>query len=143
MIKDRIAHSLCKLGMRISPPVVMELPDHVPVIKSRGADLEVWEDLDHGGDNVYGVLKPNRVRVNGVELMLPSGDVNTPLTISKVDGFTPLTATVTFFVKSIKVHGEGQPVANAMTEDAVHDMVSAEIKAARAERNARAVPGEQ
>lgn len=66
----------------------------------RGADIEIY-DPDDPGDT--GVIRPNFLRINGVDILTPEG---CPV---KVEGLVDLknyaTVTVTMFARSIKVHG--------------------------------------
>lgn len=75
----------------------------------RGIDLEIyeWPPLE-GGPAELGVIKPNRIRINGVECVTREG---VPVVIDGLlDKSKALTATMTIFVRSLKVHAE-EPTA--------------------------------
>lgn len=72
----------------------------------RGIDLEIYEDGPLG-DNDLGVIKPKLIRINGVECITD----NTPVEINGlIDETRALTATLTLYVRSLKVYGVyGEP----------------------------------
>lgn len=71
----------------------------------RGIDLEIYEDGPLACNDL-GVIKPTKIRINGVECITPDG---CPVWISGlVDHTQPLTATMTVFVRSLKVHGTSE-----------------------------------
>jgi hypothetical protein len=73
---------------------------------ARGVDIEVWENRD--GEPVLGVIYPNRIKINGVEVLTPESD-----SILKLRDFsrkTPVIATVEMFVRSLTIHADTTPM---------------------------------
>lgn len=67
----------------------------------RGIDLEIY-----GLPDTHGVIKPNMVRINGVECLTPE---DAPVKINGlVDKTQALTATMTVYVRSLSVHGTSE-----------------------------------
>lgn len=66
-------------------------------------DLEIWENWLDDDSARFGIVYPNRIRINGVEISTPAG---VPFKISDVSSKEPLTATITFFVRSLTIHGK-------------------------------------
>lgn len=57
----------------------------------------------HGGDNLVGVIVPDTLYINDVEVLLPE---NAKIEISPLTNRECVTATVTFFVGELTVRAE-------------------------------------
>lgn len=67
----------------------------------RAVDLEIYEEIDPE----VPIIKPNRIRINGVECLTPD---NAPVLVEGlIDKTKPLTATITVFIRSLRVHAVG------------------------------------
>lgn len=70
----------------------------------RGIDLEIYEDVTGYAEDVdaLGIIKPTGIRINGVECLTPE---DAPVRINGlVDKTQALTAVMTLYVRSLKVH---------------------------------------
>jgi hypothetical protein len=65
---------------------------------ARGVDLEIFETADPGPQ---GVIYPNRIVIDGVELMTPEG---AEVTITTSLATKPAVATITFYCRSVHIH---------------------------------------
>lgn len=68
----------------------------------RGIDLEIFE-IVKDGEGALGIIRPNCIRINGADCLTPQDSVVEVRGL--LDGGL-LTATVTLFVRSLKVHAE-------------------------------------
>lgn len=86
------------------PGVVREFHTPDDADDMRAIDLEIYESPPIPADWPLGIIKPNRIRINGVECVTPE---DMPVRVmGLVDKKHPLTATITLFVRSLKVHAE-------------------------------------
>lgn len=72
----------------------------------QGVDLEIFEEVR--GD--VPILKPNRVRLNGVEVILPA---DATIEISKIRSRQTVDVTLTMMVRSLSIHREEPASASA------------------------------
>lgn len=69
-----------------------------PSQRPRGADIEII-DRNHGDDG----LVPSALRINGVEILIPSGAT---IKIDDISDDSFVTATITMFVRSLTITSE-------------------------------------
>lgn len=82
-----------------------------PKLSPRGVDLEIVESNAAKGVNDRGAIKPFEVIINGESVLTPMGypvEIH-PLLADDGGGRPCAMATVTFFVRSLKVHAEERP----------------------------------
>jgi hypothetical protein len=104
LIDAAVAIDLPTVQLAAVPGVTRELYEDTNGPDFRAVDLELYEYPPLPADWRIGVIKPNRIRINGVECVTPDG---APFVIEGLlDKKKSLTATMTLFVRSLKVHAE-------------------------------------
>jgi hypothetical protein len=74
----------------------------MPEIEARGADLEIFEKRSR--ENTLNVLRPNRMRINGAEVLIPA-DTKVTIDMNPL-GKSHVTATITMMVGKLSMHYE-------------------------------------
>lgn len=87
-------------------------PDEIP----SAVDIEIWEKSAEYAP--LGVRAPSRVKLNGVDVLMPDVTPENPslIQLGHVSRHESLTATLTVFVRSLVIHGVVVP-EEASTDD--------------------------
>lgn len=101
-MRQKLAGILRNAAETIAPTPTMRAVE-VTENDGCGVDLEIYEV----GLNILGIIKPNRVRINGIECITADEPI---LVKGLTDRENYLTATVKLFVRSLKVHAVGEQV---------------------------------